>query len=100
MRVNPMLVAALSCLHLWQSAGAAGFKVIHTSDSGLGSLRQAILDANALPGANTISFDIPGGGVRKISFSGGLPEITDPVAIDGTRSPVRHQTPELSVTTP
>ena len=33
--------------------------VTNTSDSGAGSLRQAILDANAAPGTDTIAFDIP-----------------------------------------
>src|SRR5262249_34361370 len=35
------------------------FVVTNTLDSGLGSLRQAILDANAHPGADDIEFDIP-----------------------------------------
>lgn len=33
------------------------FTVLNTNDAGCGSLRQAILDANACPGANTIDFD-------------------------------------------
>ena len=35
------------------------FTVINTADSGGGSLRQAILDANANTGADTIAFNIP-----------------------------------------
>lgn len=35
------------------------FTVINTSDSGAGSLRQAILDANAAGGADIIDFNIP-----------------------------------------
>ncbi|QDV47069.1 Lectin C-type domain protein [Stieleria neptunia] len=35
------------------------FLVTHTSDSGAGSLRQAILDANAASGPATIRFEIP-----------------------------------------
>ena len=34
-------------------------------NSGAGSLRQAILDANANPGADQIGFNIPGAGVRE-----------------------------------
>src|SRR5215510_13143393 len=36
---------------------AATFTVTNTADSGAGSLRQAILDANALGGADIIVFD-------------------------------------------
>jgi hypothetical protein len=50
---------------------AATFMVINTNDSGLGSLRQAILDANAAGGTNTISFLIPGAGVQTRLPAGG-----------------------------
>lgn len=55
----------------------------NTNDSGPGSLRQAILDANASPGLQTIDFNIPGAGVRTINLASPLPDITDPVVIDG-----------------
>ncbi len=45
---------------------AATFTVLNTNDSGPGSLRQAILDANATPGADTIAFNIPGSGIHTI----------------------------------
>ncbi|HZT60235.1 MAG TPA: LamG-like jellyroll fold domain-containing protein [Pyrinomonadaceae bacterium] len=57
--------------------------VTNTNDSGPGSLRQAILDANASPGTQTIAFNIPGTGVHTISPASALPGITDPVTIDG-----------------
>ncbi|MCG8460945.1 MAG: right-handed parallel beta-helix repeat-containing protein, partial [Holophagales bacterium] len=53
-----------------------------TEDVGLGSLRQAILCANANPGTDTIHFD-PGPGSYVIKPSTELPTITDPVVIDG-----------------
>ena len=62
---------------------AATFTVNNTNDSGSGSLRQAILDANANPGADTIDFAIPGGGVHTIAPASALPLITDAVTIDG-----------------
>lgn len=37
--------------------GAATFTVINTNDAGAGSLRQAVLGANAAVGADTVSFD-------------------------------------------
>ncbi|MFY9571868.1 MAG: VCBS repeat-containing protein, partial [Blastocatellia bacterium] len=42
---------------------AATLTVTNTNDSGPGSLRQAILTANSLSGADNINFSIPGAGV-------------------------------------
>ena len=61
------------------------FVVNTTADSGLGSLRQAILDSNAASvAANTIDFDIPGSGVQTIALLSPLLSITNAVLIDGT----------------
>lgn len=64
-----------------------GFTVTNADDSGAGSLRQAILDANARPGLDYIGFDIPGTGVHTIALTSILPVITDPIVIDGTTQP-------------
>ena len=64
--------------------GAATLVVSNANDSGLGSLRQAILDANATNGLDTITFQIPGTGVHTIVLLAALPAITDAVVIDGT----------------
>ena len=68
---------------------AQPFIVTTVADSGPGSLRQAILDANANPGADTIVFDIPGSGVQTITLLSELPSLTDGagVAIDGFTQP-------------
>jgi surface antigen/uncharacterized membrane protein len=63
------------------------FVVTSTSDSGPGSLRQAILNANGGNGPDTIVFNIPGTGPHTISPASALPTITDPVAIDGYTQP-------------
>ena len=63
------------------------YAVINTADSGEGSLRQAILDANAHPGQDTIIFDIPGRGAHAIRPLSPLPAITDPAVIDGSTQP-------------
>ena len=63
------------------------FVVTSTADAGAGSLRQAIEDANALPGLDGISFEIPGAGPHTIRPSSPLPPITDPVVIDGYTQP-------------
>ena len=47
------------------------------------SLREAILCANALPGTDTITFNIPGFELHTILPTRALPVITDPVIIDG-----------------
>src|SRR4051812_21987771 len=51
------------------------FIVINTSDSGPGSLRQAILSSNAASGVtNHIDFAIPGPGVHTIALASPLPQ--------------------------
>jgi hypothetical protein len=62
----------------------ATFTVTNNLDAGAGSLRQAILDANALPGADTITFD-PGvfSTAQTITLTSGELLITDSVTIDG-----------------
>jgi hypothetical protein len=77
-------VAVLAVLLHPLPARAAAYTVSNTNDSGAGSLRQAILDANANAGTDTISFSIPGTGVRIISPTSALPAITEAVTIDGT----------------
>jgi parallel beta-helix repeat protein len=66
------------------------FTVNNTTDSGAGSLRQAILDANATAnlagGPDLIQFNI-GGGVQTITPQSPLPAITDAVTIDGWSQP-------------
>lgn len=66
------------------SASAAGFVVINTADDGPGTLRQAILDANANPGADDITFAVPGFRPLIISPRTPLPAITDQVSIDAS----------------
>ncbi|MDQ5822964.1 MAG: S-layer homology domain-containing protein [Chloroflexota bacterium] len=63
------------------------YQVTNVNDSGSGSLRQAIFDANANLGHDTITFNIPGDGVKTIMPNLPLPAITDPVTLDGTTQP-------------
>jgi hypothetical protein len=69
------------------------YAVINTADSGQGSMRQALLDANANPGPNTIIFDIPGNGAHTIQPLSPLPTITRAVVLDGTYQPGYSGTP-------
>jgi hypothetical protein len=79
--------------------------VTNTDDSGPGSLRQAILDANADTGDDLITFDIPGPGPHTIMPVTDLPpivpvspELEGSTIIDGTSEPDFAGTPivELS----
>ena len=86
-----VLPATFVCfLTLSGHALAATFTVTTTNDSGPGSLRQAILDANATPGADRIVFNIPGSGEHGIGPSSPLPPLSDPTGgttIDGYTQP-------------
>jgi hypothetical protein len=64
-------------------ANAATFTVTNNLDSGPGSLRQAILDANTAAGLDRIEFALTTGS-KTISVATVLPAITSPVAIDAT----------------
>ena len=57
--IGPALLIALSFV-LAQPARAAAYVVTNTNDSGPGSLREAILNANASAGADVITFDLSG----------------------------------------
>jgi Ca2+-binding RTX toxin-like protein len=63
------------------SADAATFTVSNLSDSGAGSLRQAITEANANPGADQVTFASSLTG--QITLAGQLPNITDPLDVVG-----------------
>jgi titin len=80
------------------AAVLAAFAVTNVNDSGPGSLRQAILDANAAPGTDTISFAIPGTGPHTIAPVSSLPTVTDPVVIDATTQPGFAGTPVIELT--
>lgn len=59
----------------------ATFTVINTNDAGAGSLRQAVLDANAHLGVDTITFKLPTDSI--IGLAGGEIAITESVNILG-----------------
>ena len=72
------LIIFLSAL-MTVSPSAATFQVTNTADSGAGSLRQAVSDANATAADDTIHFNIPtadptcdAGGVCTITLTGGV----------------------------
>ena len=82
-----------SVLLFAQSATALTYTVTNVNNSGAGSLRQAITDANANAGQDTINFNISGTGVHTINLASALPTITDPVSIFGTTQPGYNNSP-------
>jgi parallel beta-helix repeat protein len=76
----------------------AAFVVTTTNDSGAGSLRQAILDANAAPGADTISFNLPSGQLT-IAPTSQLPALntTSGAVLDATTQPGFAGTPIVTL---
>ncbi len=75
---------------------ASTFTVTNNNNSGLGSLRQAIIDANNNLGADSITFAI-GSGVQTITLLSDLPGITSPITIDGTTQPGFSGTPIIEI---
>ena len=67
----------------------AAFTVTSVDDSGPGTLRQAILDANTAAGADEVRFNIPGeaGATRTVQPVSPLPLITDRVVLNGRSQP-------------
>jgi uncharacterized repeat protein (TIGR01451 family) len=75
------------------------FTVLTTADSGPGSLRQAILDANSavFPGLDLINFNIGTGGAQTIAPLSPLPTIAEAVVINGTSQPGFTGTPLIEL---
>jgi CSLREA domain-containing protein len=99
--VLALLALCASGLHLPAVQADATFTVNSTGDgadsnlndgvcndgTGNCTLRAAIEQANGLPDTDTITFNIPGTGVRTIVPVTALPEISNPVVIDGYTQP-------------
>ncbi len=61
------------------------------------SLRAAIETANTNAGADTIEFDIPGGGVQTIAPNSSLPVINGTTMIDGSTQPGYTNSPVIEI---
>ncbi len=80
---------------IFNSVNAATFTVTTTADAGVGSFRQAILDANSLAGIDNIIFSI-GTGAQTITLLSSV-NVTTPMYIDGTTQPGFSGTPLITV---
>jgi hypothetical protein len=68
----------------WSGSAIPTAIVSNTNDSGGGSLRQAILDANANANSQVaVAFQLPGSCPQTIALQSPLPDITNGVRIDG-----------------
>jgi len=72
------------------------FTVTSVADAGPGSFRQAILDANANAGPDTINFNVGSGAIAVLPVTQ-LDTITDAVVIDGTTQPGFAGTPIVQI---
>src|SRR5437016_8771098 len=73
--------ARLALLHLEDRLAPAVFTVTTLNDAGAGSLRDAITQSNANPGADVIEFQA--GLTGTISLQSALPAIADDVTVNG-----------------
>lgn len=85
--MNPRISLGLAAALLSANASAATLTVSTTADSGAGSLRQAITDANLGLGPDVIVFNVPGIGVHTITLASPLPTIVESVDISGYSQP-------------
>ena len=76
-------VVTLALLFGASPAQAGTYTVTTTANSGAGSLRQAITDANADPGAATINIQA---GLSTIRLASELPILKNPAGLAGRRS--------------
>lgn len=104
MRLNEDALSDLVILRAGQIAPASlhisaamTFPVTNTSDSGGGSLRDAINMANGNPGVDTINFNIAGPAPHTIALLSPLPTITEAVTINGASQPDFAGTPVVEL---
>lgn len=90
------LTAVLSVAAL-AGAKADIFVVTSADDDGPGTLRQAILSANANPGPDTIAFNLDPSVSLTISLLSPLPDVTDTLAIEGASQPGYQGTPIVEI---
>jgi len=93
--MNRLRILLIVCT-LAAPVSAATFVVTNTADSGPGSLRQAILDANSTPAFDTITFSI-GSGMQTIEPHTDLPNITAPLGVDGSTQPGYSGKPLITI---
>ncbi len=97
-RPNPFqAIQIFTLLFLPFAASSNTYTVTNTLSSGAGSFRQALIDANANPGADVIAFNIGGGGAHTVdaNFPGSV--LGSDLTIDGTTQPGYSGTPLIEI---
>ncbi len=74
----------------------ATFTVLNNADSGPGSLRQSMFDAEEAMGTDTIAFNLPPMQMQ-INLLSSLPQISSPLIIDGRSQPGYVDSPLVTV---
>src|SRR5699024_8664605 len=76
------LAAAIGLALAASGAQAADFDITSADDAGAGTLRQAIVDANGLPGPHTLDFSPISG--QTITLAANLPQINEDMTLLGS----------------
>src|SRR5690606_35204769 len=82
-----LILSFVLSLLSFTSFGQTTFTVTNINDSGEGSLRQAIINANSTVAKDNILFNIPGNGPHVLQPTQRYPYITNPVNIDAESQP-------------
>jgi parallel beta-helix repeat protein len=82
----------------YESQTVNTFVVTNAASIGPGSLRQAIIDANLSPGTDLVTFNIGGGGPQSIPLEISVPQIIEPIIIDGSTQPGFDGMPLIEIT--
>jgi hypothetical protein len=86
--LKPAAIMLLVCIFCFTKVEASVFPVTNTNESGPGSLRMAITNANQNPGIDSIPFNItPLASTYSILIDSALTAITESVIIDATSQP-------------
>jgi hypothetical protein len=107
------MMKSLLCMSAWRWAAlalwvavpfsparGATYTVVNTNDTGVGSLRWAILGIQSNPPPNAIHFNIPGSGPHTIKVGDVLPFISNSVSVLGNTQPGYTGTPVVTVLGP
>lgn len=92
------IVFGLALALVFSASGQTNFFSVSTkNDSGNGSLRTAITNANTTAGINVIRFNLTGPSPFTINLSSALPVITNTMTIDGTTQTNYAGTPLIEI---
>lgn len=91
-----VILLCVLVLGLARAAGGATYTVTNSANSGAGTLRTAITNANANPGTDTIQFSLPAGSLT-IPVSTELPRVVERAKILGTTQPGYSNAPLVTL---